>query len=171
MFTKETLLLAAMIFVARVFDVSLATLRHAMIIRGKRVFSFWIAFFESLIWVFAVSKVLSDLSAPVTAFAFALGFATGTFVGITLEGKLKIGDQVVKVFTSQGSAVATTLREENFRVTEFSGQGRDGAVALLYVQVRRRDAQQVLSLARSIDPSCYLVVEDIRWRENVLPAP
>ncbi|MCK9548877.1 MAG: DUF5698 domain-containing protein [Sphaerochaeta sp.] len=168
MFTVESLTLAAIIFVARVFDVSLATLRHAMIIRGKRLLTFWIAFFEMLIWVFAVSKVLSDLSAPITALAFALGFATGTFVGITLESKLKIGDQVVKVFSSIGHDVAVELRSCGFRVTEFTGQGRDGEVILLFVQVRRRDAQRVLKLSRTVDPNCYLVVEDIRWRENVL---
>lgn len=168
MFTKETLALAALIFVARVCDVSLGTFRHAMVIRGKRLLSFWIAFFEMLIWVFAVSKVLSDLSAPITAFAYALGFATGTFVGITLEGKLKIGDQAVKVFSSIGDEVAAQLRTDGFRVTTFNGQGRDGEVILLFVQVRRRDVQKVLKLARTVDPNCYLVIEDIRWRENAL---
>jgi uncharacterized protein YebE (UPF0316 family) len=160
-------MLAGLIFIARVFDVSLATFRHSMIIRGKRVLTFWIAFFESLIWVFAVSKVLNDLSVPITAFAFALGFATGTFVGITLESKLKIGDQVVKIFSVKGREVAKSLREDGYRVTEFSGQGRDGEVILLFVQVRRRDTQKVLTRARQLDSSCYLIVEDIRWRENV----
>jgi uncharacterized protein YebE (UPF0316 family) len=168
MFTTESLLLALVIFLARVFDVSLGTLRHAMIIRGKRFVTFVIAFLESLIWVFAVSKVLNDLSDPLTAFAFALGFATGTFVGMTLENLLKIGDQVVKVFSTQGREVAKNLRDAGFRVTEFQGQGRDGQVILLFVQVKRRDAKKVLKQSRAIDKNCYLVVEDIRWRQNAL---
>lgn len=168
MFTTESLLLALVIFLARVFDVSLGTLRHAMIIRGKRFVTFVIAFLESLIWVFAVSKVLNDLSDPLTAFAFALGFATGTFVGMTLENLLKIGDQVVKVFSTQGREVAKNLRDAGFRVTEFQGHGRDGQVILLFVQVKRRDAKKVLKQSRAIDKNCYLVVEDIRWRQNAL---
>lgn len=168
MFTTESLLLALVIFLARVFDVSLGTLRHAMIIRGKRFVTFVIAFLESLIWVFAVSKVLNDLSDPLTAFAFALGFATGTFVGMTLENLLKIGNQVVKVFSTQGREVAKNLRDAGFRVTEFQGQGRDGQVILLFVQVKRRDAKKVLQRSRAIDKNCYLVVEDIRWRQNAL---
>jgi len=168
MFTTESLLLALVIFLARVFDVSLGTLRHAMIIRGKRFVTFVIAFLESLIWVFAVSKVLNDLSDPLTAFAFALGFATGTFVGMTLENLLKIGDQVVKVFSTQGREVAKNLRDAGFRVTEFQGQGRDGQVILLFVQVKRRDAKKVLKQSRAIDKNCYLIVEDIRWRQNAL---
>lgn len=166
MITTGTLLLSLMIFCARVVDVSLSTIRHAMIIRGKRAISFGIAFVENLIWVFAVSKVLQDLSEPITALAFALGFATGTFVGITLEGKLLIGEQVVKVFTSLGEEVAAHLRASGFRLTEFMGKGRDGEVSLLFVQVKRRDAQKVLALARELDPACYLLIEDIRFHQR-----
>jgi uncharacterized protein YebE (UPF0316 family) len=165
---SDTLWLALVIFIARVFDVSLGTLRHALIIRQKRLLAFCIAFLESMIWVFAVSKVLNDLSDPLTAFSFALGFATGTFVGMTLENVLKIGDQVVKVFTLQGEAVAAALRNAGFRVTEFSGKGRDGVVVLLFVQVRRREVRTVLKESRMLDPNCYLVVEDIRWREHAI---
>jgi uncharacterized protein YebE (UPF0316 family) len=96
------------------------------------------------------------------AIAFAFGFAAGTFVGITLERVLKIGDQVVRVFTLKGPAVAQLLREQGFRVTEFQGKGRDGTIYLLFVQVPRRSVKQVMKLSRSIDPTCYLVVEDIK---------
>lgn len=166
MFTQESLLLALLIFVARVFDVSLGTFRHAMIIRSKRGLAFCIAFVESLIWIFAVSKVITDVTDPLTAFAFALGFASGTFVGITMESFLKIGEQVVKVFSVKGREVAVILRGEGFRVTEFSGKGRDGEVVLLFVQVRRREAKKVLKTARGIDKQCFLVVEDIKFVDS-----
>jgi len=161
---SASLYLALMIFLARVVDVSLGTLRHALVVRGKRALTFIIAFVESIIWVFAVSRVINDLSDPLMAIAFAFGFAAGTFVGITLESILKIGDQVVKVFTQKGSAVAQLLREQGFRVTEFQGNGRDGTIYLLFVQVPRKSVKQVMKLTRSIDPTCYLVVEDIKMR-------
>ncbi|WP_321301128.1 DUF5698 domain-containing protein [uncultured Sphaerochaeta sp.] len=164
MVDSASLYLALMIFLARVVDVSLGTLRHALVVRGKRALTFVIAFVESIIWVFAVSRVINDLSDPLMAIAFAFGFAAGTFVGITLESILKIGDQVVKVFTQKGSAVAQLLREQGFRVTEFQGNGRDGTIYLLFVQVPRRSVKQVMKLTRSIDPTCYLVVEDIKMR-------
>lgn len=164
MVDSASLYLALMIFLARVVDVSLGTLRHALVIRGKRALTFIIAFVESIIWVFAVSRVINDLSDPLMAIAFAFGFAAGTFVGITLESILKIGDQVVKVFTQKGSAVAQLLREQGFRVTEFQGNGRDGTIYLLFVQVPRKSVKQVMKLTRSIDPTCYLVVEDIKMR-------
>jgi uncharacterized protein YebE (UPF0316 family) len=59
-FDSASLYLALMIFLARVVDVSLGTLRHALVIRGKRALTFIIAFVESIIWVFAVSRVIND---------------------------------------------------------------------------------------------------------------
>ena len=161
MIEQTHLLTALVIFLARIIDVSLSTFRHVMIIKRKRLYAFSIAFFESLIWVYAVSRVITALTDPITAIAFALGFATGTFVGITIEGFIKIGDQAVRVFSSQGDILAKTLREMGFRITVFDGQGRDGVVKMLFVQTRRRDVKKVFKKVREIDPSCFMVVDDI----------
>jgi uncharacterized protein YebE (UPF0316 family) len=168
-FPLSRLLLALTVCIARVADVSLGTFRHAMVIRGKKLHAFCIAFAESLIWIFAVSRVLSDLTDPLTALAFALGFASGTFVGITMEDLFKIGDQVVRVFSTQGAPIAALLRERGFRVTVFDGSGRDGAVQLLFVQARRREVRKICDLSRMTDPQCFLVVDDIRAASSGTP--
>ncbi len=169
MFPQSQLLLALTVFLARVADVSLGTFRHAMVIRGKKIPAFFISFAESLIWVFAVSRVLNDMSDPVTAISFALGFAVGTFCGMTVEGLFKIGDQAVRVFTSSGTAVCASLRDSGYRVTEFEGKGRDGKVSLLFVQARRREVSRIQSLTRNADPCSFIVVDDVRSASTGLP--
>ena len=161
MFTQEHLLTALIIFAARIADVSLGTFRHVMIIKRKRLYAFLIAFFESLIWVYAVSRVITALTDPLTSIAFALGFASGTYIGITIEGFFKIGDQAVRIFSSKGDEVSCCLREQGFRVTVFTGEGRDGIVKMMFVQVKRRNVKKVFTCARNIDPSCFMVVDDI----------
>lgn len=161
MITVSSLITAAIIFFARVCDVSLGTFRHAMVIRGKKSIAFGLAFVESLIWVYAVSRVLSQISDPLTAIAFALGFATGTWVGISIEGFFKIGEQAVRIFTPHGEELATTLRDKGYRVTVFDGSGRNGPVNMLFVQIKRRGARAVVALARSLDPACFVVVDDV----------
>lgn len=159
--TVSTLFIALLIFLARVVDVSLGTLRHAMIIRGKRLPTFFIAFGESIVWVYAVSKVLENVTDPFTALAFAGGFASGTFVGMSIEKFIKLGEQIVRVFTVSGDAIADVLRTNGYRVTIIDGRGRDGLVNILFVQVKRKKAANILKTAREIDPSCYVVVDDI----------
>lgn len=158
----SSIVIALTIFIARVCDVGLGTIRHALIIRGKKHYVFIIAFFEALIWVYAVSRVMSSIQDPFTSFAFALGFATGTFVGMTIEGFFKIGEQVIRVFSKSGQLVAQKLREKDYRVTVFDGSGRDGIVQLLFVQAKRRDVSRAMSIARYADPDCFITLDDIR---------
>jgi uncharacterized protein YebE (UPF0316 family) len=150
------------VFFARLCDVGLGTLRQTIVIRGRRRYAFTIAFFESLIWIYAVSRVISTVQDPLTSVAFALGFASGTFVGMTLEGLFKIGEQVIRIFSRDGLLIAKELRKEDYRVTVFDGSGRDGVVQLLFVQTKRRNIAKATAIARKTDPSCFIVIDDIR---------
>lgn len=76
------------IIIARITDVALGTLRTVFVVQGRRGIAWIVGFFEILIWVVVVSKVIASLTEPVYAFAYALGYATGNYVGITLEGWL-----------------------------------------------------------------------------------
>jgi len=154
--------IAFLIFLARICDVGLGTLRHSMIIRGFKSYAFAVAFFEALIWVYAVSRVIQNLEDPVTSIAFSLGFASGTYVGMTLEEVLKIGEQVIRIFTRKGEKIAAALRGKDYRVTVFDGTGRDGVVHLLFVQSRRRRVKKAMKIAREADPDCFMVLDDIR---------
>ncbi|GMU83724.1 MAG: hypothetical protein AMXMBFR47_35940 [Planctomycetota bacterium] len=167
--TLEVLWMAAIIFAARVADVSLGTLRTAFIVRGRRALAFAFGFIEVLVWVVVVAQVITNLGHPIYLLAFALGFACGTVVGITIEGWFAIGEQVVRVFTTSES-LASALRERGYVVTAFSGTGRDGAVFLLFIQVRRRQTGAVIAAARALDPVCFYTVDDVRLAASALAA-
>lgn len=162
--------IAALIFAARVADVSLGTLRTAFIVRGRRAFAFAVGFCEVLVWVVVVAQVINNLNHPIYVFAFALGFATGTVVGITVEGWFAIGEQVVRVFTAKGESMASAMREKGCMVTMFSGSGRDGSVHLLFIQVPRRQTNTVIAAVRKFDPSCFYTVDDVRLASSALAA-
>ncbi len=153
---------AAFVFFARVADVALGTFRTSLVVSGRRGLAWAVAFAESSIWLLAVSRALQDLDDPILLLAFALGFATGTFVGITIEGVVALGEQVLRVFTKEGARVAAVLRERGLRVTRFPGEGRDAPVDLLFIQLRRRQAREVVQLAREYDPECFCVIDDVR---------
>ena len=156
------LLTAGFVFLARVTDVALGTFRFSLVVSGRRGVAWLVAFIEASIWLLAASRVFTNLGDPIFAVAFALGFATGTFVGMTIERALALGDQVVRVFTPQGAAMAEKLRAEGYRVTRIQGEGRDGPVDLLFIQVQRRAANELIARAREIDETCFYVIDDVR---------
>jgi len=69
------------IFLARVCDVSLATIRTLMVVRGQKLYAASIGFVEVIIYILALGKIFSDLNNPFNLFFYALGFATGNYVG------------------------------------------------------------------------------------------
>jgi uncharacterized protein YebE (UPF0316 family) len=150
------------IFVARLGDVSLDTLRVVFVIRGRRLWAWCLGFVQVLIWVFALTSVFKNLDKPAFALFYALGFACGNFLGMTIENWLAHGEQVIRVFSRQGDSLAARLRGHGYRVTVFDGRGRDGPVWLLYIEATRKKIKDVARLARSMDPTCFYVIEDVR---------
>lgn len=152
-----------LIVLARIGDVSLGTLRTVAVIYGRRYTAWFLGFFEVLIWVFVVARVITEAqNEPLYAVCYALGFATGNFIGITIEQHIAYGHQVVRVFTKMGHHMADTLRDEGWRVTQFDGRGRSGPVALLFINTPRKRTPELARRAREIDVTCYYTVDDIR---------
>jgi uncharacterized protein YebE (UPF0316 family) len=157
------LITCILIILARIGDVSLGTLRTVAVIYGRRYSAWFLGFFEVLIWIFVVSRVITAAKdEPLYAVCYALGFATGNFIGITIEQHIAYGHQVVRVFTKMGHQMADALRDEGYRVTQFDGRGRSGPVALLYINTPRKRTPELARRAREIDASCYYTVDDIR---------
>lgn len=163
----KVLLLCLLIIIARIADVSLGTIRTVSIIQGRRVLAWCLGFAEILIWVFAVSKVITNLDQPIYAVCYAFGFATGNYVGLTVERWLSIGRQGVRVFTRKGFEVADTLWAEGIPATVFEGEGRNDAVYELYITTPRRQVPRVTRRARELDPACFYVIEDVRRASTV----
>ena len=151
-----------LIFLARVTDITLDTVRTAAIMQGRRYFAAILGFFEALVYICAVAKVLLNLDHRVYVVAYALGFGAGTFLGIVIEQHLAFGSQLVSLFTRAGTNVAKALREAGFRLTELRGHGRDGELSILYIEVPRRQTKHLLRKARELDAAAFCIINDVR---------
>ncbi|MBN2445897.1 MAG: DUF2179 domain-containing protein [Phycisphaerae bacterium] len=156
-------LLAGLIFSARIVDVSLATLRTIAIVNGRRGLAWGLGFGESLVWILAVSRVFAEVQNQnvLNIMAWSLGYATGSYVGLVIENWFALGQQAVRIFT-RNPLVAADLRELGFGVTQYVGHGRDGAVLELFVNTPRRGVRRLLATARELDKTCFYTIEDIR---------
>jgi len=151
------------IFLARIGDVTLGTIRMICVTRGRRWTAMILGFFEILIWITAVSSVFSHLDQWINIVAYAAGFATGNGIGMWVESKLAFGIQMLS-FTSLGKAhaVAERLRFAGLRVTSFLGGGNTGSVALCETIVPRKQVGRVIQMAHDVDPNVLVAVADAR---------
>ncbi|HEX6587602.1 MAG TPA: DUF5698 domain-containing protein [Longimicrobiales bacterium] len=149
-----------LIFCLRIIDVSAATSRMLLAVRGDRLYVPIIGFFESLIWIFAVGAAIRSLNSPLHVLGYAGGFATGNIVGLWFEEKMALGLSTVRIISRHGGVeLAEALRDLGFGVTEFAGHGREGMVEVVYTVVRRRQVPKVLEQVAVWDPEAFVTVE------------
>ena len=124
-FPGPRLLIALGIFALRVVDMSLDTIRVLFVVRGKRLLSWVLGFFQSAIFVVAISAALANLDNILSLLGYAAGFATGNVVGMMIEERLAIGHIQLTIMSSlRGAVIAEQLRAAGYAVTEISGRGR-----------------------------------------------
>lgn len=149
------------IFGLRLIDVALATVRIVLLSRGRKGTAAALALIEGLIWVVAITRVLSaGLDDPARIFAFAAGFAAGTYVGALVEQRLALGQSLVRVVAPVDSPqVAAKLREQGFGATVINGDGMDGEVRLTFSVVPRKKVKEVTRLVHEANPNAYVTIE------------
>jgi uncharacterized protein YebE (UPF0316 family) len=158
--------LPILIFLARVIDVSLGTVRVILISRDIRLLAACIGFFEVIIWLAAISQIMGRLTNVVCYLAYGFGFASGTYIG-----KLKIGKAVIRVITGkEASELIAKLRSLHYGVTQVEAHGGKGPVTLIFTVVSRRDLALVVGMIQEFDSSAFYTVGDVRFvKEGVFP--
>lgn len=151
------------IFFARVSDVTLSTIRTLMVVQGRRLQAAFIGFFEVCIYIVALGKVVGSLDNPLNLLAYGLGFACGNFVGITVEGKIALGNLGAQIIlkTDDNSKLLETLRENKFGITVMKGYGIEGPREVLNVALNRKDLNKLKILVYDYDPEAFITVNNI----------
>ena len=157
----HVLLGALLIFCLRILDVSVGTLRVMYMVRGDRRKAVPLAFFESLVWVFAISRIMKEVDNTTNMLAFAAGFAAGTFVGMTLERWIASGFVLVRVI-SDVEKLAGEIRSAGFGVTILSGEGREGEQQILFIVALRKRGPELLELIKRVDDGAFVTIEPVQ---------
>lgn len=161
--SPDAWLAALTIFAMRVTDMSMDTLRVLFVMRGRKGIAWVLGFFQSMIYIIAITTVLSQLKNPLNIVGYAAGFATGNVIGMLIEERLAIGHIHLWIISPRlGVAMAQFLRDQGYGVTEIPARGKDGMVSVLSVSVLRKDVQHVEMLVHEKDPDAFMTSEDVR---------
>jgi uncharacterized protein YebE (UPF0316 family) len=157
------LILPALIFAARICDVSIGTIRIILVAKGYKRIAPFIGFFEVLIWIIAISKIIENLNNWACYIGYAAGFATGNFIGMMIEEKLALGYELIRVITKdEPSELVQTLRAQGYGVTLTLAEGLNGKVGILYIIVSRKKLNKAVSIVHQMAPQAIYTIEDIR---------
>jgi uncharacterized protein YebE (UPF0316 family) len=161
-----------LIFLARICDVTIGTIRIIVVSKGKKLLASFLGFFEVLIWITAISQIMKHLNNPICYIGYALGFAMGNYIGITVEEKLAMGTLVVKIFANGNAAgLMNSLKAAGCGVTCLEGHGMTGPVNVIHTVIQRSLLPEVEQIIKQFNPKAFYAIEEVRAvNAGVFPA-
>lgn len=165
------IILPILIFLARVVDVTLGTIRIIFLGRGSRYLAPILGFFEVFIWLLAIRQVLANLSNIFCYIGYAGGFAMGNYIGMLIDDKLAMGRLVIRIITQKNASnLIGSLQQKGFGVTHAPAKGSRGKVSIIYTVIERGDLERVIKSIDKYNPKSFYTIEDVRTsNEGVFP--
>ena len=157
-------ILPLLIFMGRITDVSIGTVRIIFVSRGNRLIAPILGFFEVLIWVTVISNIIQHLDNVYAYLAYAGGFATGNYVGMRIEERLAMGNNVIRIITQcLAKELIDELHAKGYGATIINGKGKDSDVSVIFTVVKRKEVGLVVEMIHKYNPDAFYTVEDVRY--------
>ncbi|MBN2236000.1 MAG: DUF2179 domain-containing protein [Bacteroidales bacterium] len=156
-------ILPLLIFLARIVDVTLDTLRIVFVSKGDKYLAPFLGFFEVLIWLIAITRIMQNLDNVTCYIAYAAGFATGNYFGLIIEERLAMGVQMFRIITQkEASTLIESLKENGYGITSIEAKGSTGDVNVIFSVVKRSESQKIIELINRFNPNAFYSIEDVR---------
>lgn len=162
--------LPLLIFLARISDVTVGTLRIVMVSKGQKYIAPLLGFFEVIIWLVTMSKIIQNIDNWVAYVAYGAGFATGNLVGLIIEEKLAVGIVQLQIITRKSADnLIAKLKAGGYGVTYHEAQGANEKVAVIYTIIKRNEIKKVTEIMLTYNPNAFYSIQDIKMISKGVP--
>lgn len=161
---NNIIVLCITIFLVRIIDTSLATIRTVLIVRDKGLFAFIIAFFEIFVWFLIVREALNTDAGNVLAIAmsYSAGYATGVWVGMKITDRFMTTNISVNIVVKQKNEIIKELIEHDFAVSVSKVKGKDliSNKYMIFVATTSKRLPLLKKIITRIDDRAFMVVSE-----------
>jgi uncharacterized protein YebE (UPF0316 family) len=148
---------AIIIFVGRIIDVSLGTIRVNMIIRRKKVLAAVVGFFEVTIFISIIVRIIKDIDNIYGILAYGAGFAVGTVLGIIISEKLSKDLVSTNIISREhNEEIKKLISSEGYGFTCYKGAGVQGRVEIINVVCSHSSLKRLHKIVYLKDPSAFM---------------
>ncbi|MCK6616851.1 MAG: DUF5698 domain-containing protein [Cyclobacteriaceae bacterium] len=156
------IILPLLIFMARIMDVSINTIRIIYVLGGRRLTATVLGFFESFIWLMAIRQIFEHMDNWVCYVAYPAGFAMGILVGMMIEERIAYGKVIVRIITRKDvNELIDYITKNQFRYTRVASEGLDGPENLVFTVLPRENLESLLGKMKEILPTAFYTVEKV----------
>ncbi len=152
-----------LIFIARISDQSIGTLRLIFISKGYKNLAPLIGFFEVIIWILAIRQIFQHLDNWVCYIAYGAGFATGNYIGILLDERLSLGNVLVRVIPRFDTTnLINDLSAHGYGLTVMNAEGKSGPVKIILTIIQRKELPAVIEIINRHNPNAFYTIEEVK---------
>ena len=160
------------IFLARIVDVSLGTIRTVLVVKGKSITPAIVAFFEVLIWFVVAREALNtDLISILIPIFYALGYAIRSYFGTFIISKVVDGLIGVQVITkSTNNKMLKEMRNQGFGVSvvDLKKNNDNHKKDMLIIELNKKRLKELTHIIRTNDPDAFVVINETKYVQNGL---
>ena len=150
---------------AKIIEITIQSLKTCMMVKGQRMKAAGLGLVECAIWGLVISTIIGTLGDNLFLLAFyCVGYATGLFLGSSLEGKIALGTSSLQLVANDENTakIVEYLKANSRGYTVFDGQGSTGKMNMIFIVLPRRDVTLVYKEIRSMcQNKVFVVVDDV----------
>ncbi len=160
----ELFMLCLKVFLVRILDVSMGTVRTIVTVRGKKYLAALIGFIEVFIWFVIVREALNtDETSILIALSYAGGYATGTIFGGVLSNLFVKTNLTVQVVTT-ALDLPDELRAKDYAVTvlDVASMDVDTKRIMLLMEINAKKLKPLKEYIKKHDSKAFIMVNETR---------
>lgn len=159
------ILVCLLVCAAKVLEITVQSLKTCMMVKGQRLKAAALGFLECVIWGLVISTIIGTLGDNLLLLLFyCVGYATGLFLGSTLEGKIALGTSNLQLIANDRHTkeIVAYLKANNRGYTVFGGQGSTDKMNMILIVLPRRDCLRVLKeIRRLCENNVFVVASEV----------
>lgn len=163
--TLHPVVVCILVCVAKIVEITIQSLKTCMMVKGQRLKAAGLGFLECTIWGLVISTIIGTLGDnPLLLLFYCVGYATGLFLGSTIENKIALGTSNLQLIANDESTEKITeyLKEKGRGYTVFDGHGSTDKMNMIFIVLPRREVAKVLKEIRALcDNKVFVVASDV----------
>jgi uncharacterized protein YebE (UPF0316 family) len=158
-------LVCLIVCAAKIIEITIQSLKTCMMVKGQRLKAAGLGFVECAIWGLVISTIISTLGDNLLLLLFyCVGYATGLFLGSTIENKIALGTSNLELIASDVSTKKITayLKQHDRGFTVFEGHGSKDKMNMIFVVLPRKETPRVLrDIRKCCDGKVFVVASEV----------
>ncbi len=151
------------IFISKIIENTLSTLRLIVVAKGKKMFGAILQFIIAFVWVITTGIVVVNIKDdPLKVVFFALGSLIGSYLGSFIEEKIALGEDMLTVITNDNSSdeIIEKLSSYNYPVYKLKSENKN--TFILLVMSHKKNRSKIINIIKKIDRNSLISASSIK---------